>query len=129
MVYMYIPSSRDISFIFHRLLLTVYGWYGGYGPRYNNGKEGSEETSVVYITYEGLDDNALSSVSSYLRESAGVEVVIGDVPVTTPTADATQPTGNNTALVGIVGGVVVAILVLVLLIVIITVYGRKRNPR
>ena len=109
--------------------MTIYGWYGGYGPRENNGKEGSQETSVVYITYDGLEDGDLNKVTSALSDSVGFEVVVGEVPVSTPTADVTQPAGDNTALAGIAGGAAIAVLLLVLLIVVIVVFGRRRSPR
>lgn len=109
--------------------MTIYGWYGGYGPRDNNGKEGLQETTVVYITYGGLEDDTLNRVTSALSGSMGFEVVIGEVPVSTPTADVTQPAADNTTLAGIVGGASVAVLLLVLLIVTLVVFGRRRKPR
>ena len=118
--------------IYCRLIITIYGWYGGYGTRHNNGKEETEQLSnpVNYITYENVEKEALDRAAQAMTSSFGINVVVGDVPVsTTPTPDTAQPAGHTT-LVGIAGGTAVAVLVLVLVIVIIAVFGgRRRKPK
>ena len=118
--------------LFYRLIAPIYGWYGGYGTRRNDGKEETEQLSnpVNYITYENIEKETLDSAALGITGSFGKRVVFGDVPVlTTPTPDTAQP-ADHTTLVGIAGGTAVAVPLLVLLIVIIAVVGgRRRKPK
>ena len=109
--------------------MTIYGWYGDYGTRYDNGQEETRDfsNSVSYITYDAVNEDDLNKATAALSASTGINVAIGEVPVSTPTPDITQPPNNNTLLVGIAGGTTVAILLIVLLIVIIVVAGRRRT--
>ena len=111
--------------------MTVYGWYGTYGTRYNNGEEESRDlsNSVIYVTYEDVNKESLDRVADVLTESTGIEVVIGDVPETVLPSETNPPPANNTAVVGIASGTVVVVLLLVLLIVSVIVLGRRRKPK
>ena len=113
------------------MIITLYGWYGGYGTRRDNGEEETKQLSnpVNYITYENVEKETLDSAALAITSSFGVDFVIGDAPVsTTPTPDTAQP-ADHTTLVGIAGGTTVAVLLIVLLIVIIAVVGRRRKPK
>ena len=112
--------------------MEVYGWFGGYGTRYNDGKEETRQlsNSVNYVTYDGVEEGKLSSAAAAVASATGIRIIIGDVPVSSPTADPPPAApADNTALVGIASGSVVAILLIVLLIVSITVFGRRRKPK
>lgn len=111
--------------------MTVYGWYGTYGTRYNNGEEEGRDlsNSVIYVTYEDVNKESLDSVAYVVTESSGIEAVIGDVPETVLPPGTNQQTANSTATVGIASGAVVIVLLLVLLIVSIIVFGRRRKPK
>ena len=110
--------------------MTIYGWYGGYGPRNDNGKEQTDKlsNSVIYITYENIEKESLDSVAAVLANSLGIDVAIGDVPETSAPPVTSQPE-NNTVLVGIVSGAVVSGLLILLSIVIIYAAGRRRKPK
>ena len=116
----------------HSLVVSVYGWYGGYGTRYDNGKEETRElsNSVSYVTYSEVEEGAIASAVSAAGNS-DLEISVGDVPVSSPTAE--PPTAaaaaDNTLLVGIISGAVVAVLLIILLIVVISVFGRRRKPK
>lgn len=108
--------------------MNVYGWYGGYGTRYDDGKEDTEEfsNSVSYITYDDIAD-AINTVAERLAASTGIDLSIGEVP--SSTSETTQPAADNTLLVGIVAGSTVAALIIVLLIVIFIVLGRRKKAK
>ena len=114
-------------------MVSVYGWYGGYGTRYDNGKEETRElsNSVSYVTYSEVEEGAIASAVSAAGMIPGFEISVGDVPVSSPTAE--PPTAaaaaDNTLLVGIISGAVVAVLLIILLIVVISVFGRRRKPK
>ena len=120
-----------LFFSVHSLVVSVYGWYGGYGTRYDNGKEETRElsNSVSYVTYSEVEEGAIASAVS----AAGIgnfEIIVGDVPVSSPTAEPpTAAAADNTLLVGIISGAVVAVLLIILLIVVISVFGRRRKPK
>lgn len=108
--------------------MNVYGWYGGYGTRYNNGKEETRElsNSVNYVTYNGVDEAKIAGAVSDVKD---FDIVVGDVPVSSPTAEPPTASTGDTLTVGIISGAVVAVLLIILLIVAITVFGRRRNPK
>jgi hypothetical protein len=113
------------------LIVSVYGWYGGYGTRYDNGKEETQElsNSVSYVTYSEVEEGAIASAVSAAGNS-DFEISVGDVPVSSPTAEPpTAAAADNTLLVGIISGAVVAVLLIILLIVVISVFGRRRKPK
>ena len=111
--------------------MNVYGWYGGYGTRYNNGKEETRElsNSVNYVTYNGVEEGKIARAVSDAASNAGFDIVVGDVPVSSPTAEPPTASTGDTLTVGIISGAVVAVLLIILLIVAITVFGRRRNPK
>ena len=122
-----------LFFSVHSLVVSVYGWYGGYGTRYDNGKEETRElsNSVSYVTYSEVEEGAIASAVSAAGNSIGnLEISVGDVPVSSPTAEPpTAAAADNTLLVGIISGAVVAVLLIILLIVVISVFGRRRKPK
>ena len=109
--------------------MNVYGWYGGYGTRYNNGKEETRElsNSVNYVTYNGVEEEKIARAVS--NAAGDFDIVVGDVPVSSPTAEPPTASTGDTLTVGIISGAVVAVLLIILLIVTITVFGRRRNPK
>ena len=112
--------------------MSVYGWYGGYGTRYDNGREETRDlsNSVSYVTYSEVEEGAITSAVSAAGMIAGFEISVGDVPVSSPTAEPpTAAAADNTLLVGIISGAVVAVLLIILLIVVISVFGRRRKPK
>ena len=112
--------------------MNVYGWYGNYGTRYNSGKEPSRDltNSVNYVLYSDVEQDSITNAVSAAGTQAGIDIEVLEVPGSTPTAKPTSQTaGDNTTLVGIVSGTVVAILLIVLAIAIIVVLGRRRPPK
>ena len=125
-----------LFFSVHSLVVSVYGWYGGYGTRYDNGKEETRElsNSVSYVTYseveEGAIASAVSAAGNLIVVDGDLDISVGDVPVSSPTAEPpTAAAADNTLLVGIISGAVVAVLLIILLIVVISVFGRRRKPK
>ena len=120
------------QFLVHRLTVNVYGWYGGYGTRYNSGKEPSQDltNSVNYVSYSGVKQGSITSAVSAAGKHTGIDMEVIEVPVSTPTTEPTSPpASDNTMLVGIVSGTVVVILLIVLLLIIIIIWGRRRQPK
>ena len=114
--------------------MNVYGWFGSYGTRHNSGKEDTRElsNSVNYVSYDSVEQDSIASAVSAAAAQADIEIVVGDLPASSPaTEEPTSPAepDNTLLLVGVASGSAVAILLLILLIVVISVFGRRRKPK
>ena len=109
----------------------MYGWYGDYGPRFDNGKEQTNQisASVRYLVFTDTQKESLAvDVQSLHNFDFGVELDTSD-PVTEPTTTESGGFFNDTGVVGIICGTVLLVLIIALVIVLLLVFRRRKRNK
>ena len=107
----------------------MYGWYGDYGPRSDNGKEQTNKlsASVRYLVFTDTQKDSLATgVQSFHNFDFGVELDTSD-PITEPTTTDSGGFFSDTGVVGIICGTVLLVLIIALVVVLLLVFRRRKQ--
>ena len=108
----------------------MYGWFGDYGPRNEDGAQPTNviSTSVKYITYTDTDKESLAESVADLH-GFDFGITLDDTATEEPGEKPANQLFNVQLTVVIVSVAGVLALVIILTIILIAKFGRRRQPK